>query len=552
MISEAERAARVQRLIESAAAKPPDKRDLCGLTEKLGMPLTEVRERISEAEGNGRRPAPRENRREFGTEAEATQAPQTFELTDEQRQVVVAAAALSPIEYGRARSTLAKKLGCRVRDLDAEVAVLGPKSGNAGDKTLQGSALVLTDPELWPQPVDGSELLNEMKAVFNRFLTLADAAVDAVTLWAVHAHALDAFQVSPILAITSPVPECGKTTALRILSALTPRPMPTANLTPAVVFRVVEEIRPTLLVDEADSFLGRNDELRGILNSGHERRFAVSPRCVGDNHEVRTFRTWAAKAIAMIGKLPPTLASRSIEIAMKRRTGEEEGEELRGDRLDEFDPLCRRAWTWAQANLHSLRQADPPVQLRNRAADNWRPLLAIADQAGGGWPERARLSARLLSGATIQEDDTVAIQLLARLKEIFERRDADRLSTAEILRELIADEEAPTGPGGRDLNSRDLARHLNGFGIGSQQVRFGDKTLKGYFADDFADDFARYLPADPKHAKQAPKQADDLTFQKRNTDSLVSDRQPRESPQSDCIVSDVSDSNGGLWEEAVE
>ena len=69
-----------------------------------------------------------------------------------------------------------------------------------------------------------------------------------------------------------------------------------------------------MLIDEADSFLRNSDELRGVLNSGHTRDSAFVIRTVGEDHEPRRFSTWGAKAIALIGKLPDTLADRSIEV----------------------------------------------------------------------------------------------------------------------------------------------------------------------------------------------------------------------------------------------
>ena len=62
-------------------------------------------------------------------------------------------------------------------------------------------------------------------------------------------------------------------------------------------------------------------------------------------------------------------------------------ERLRLDRLDELTPLARRAARWAADHLDALSGADPdvPAELHDRAADNWRPLLAVADLASGGW-----------------------------------------------------------------------------------------------------------------------------------------------------------------------
>ena len=43
------------------------------------------------------------------------------------------------------------------------------------------------------------------------------------------------------------------------------------------------------------------------------------------------FSTWGAKAIALIGKLPDTLADRSITIEMRRKMPSERVHKLRGD-----------------------------------------------------------------------------------------------------------------------------------------------------------------------------------------------------------------------------
>ena len=146
---------------------------------------------------------------------------------------------------------------------------------------------------------------------------MSEAAADACTLWCVHTYLIDAAWISPRLALTSPEKGCGKTTLLDVLARLVWRPLPAANATSSALFRVVEMQRPTLLIDEADTFLGENEELRGILNSGHRRGGSVL-RTVSDEHEPRQFSTYSACAIAMIGKLPATLADRSIPIDLKR------------------------------------------------------------------------------------------------------------------------------------------------------------------------------------------------------------------------------------------
>lgn len=185
-----------------------------------------------------------------------------------------------------------------------------------------------------------------------------------------------------------------------MIGHLVPWPLPTSNATPAALFRSIEAVCPTLLIDEGDTFLHGKDDLRGILNSGHRRSSAFVTRVVGDDFEPCTFSTWAPTAIAMIGRLPSTLEDRSLIVRMRRRRADETVARLRADRCPELDVLGRKASRWAADNIDTLRDADPdvPACLQNRAADNWRPLIAIADAAGSEWPARVRQIAELAAG----------------------------------------------------------------------------------------------------------------------------------------------------------
>ena len=88
--------------------------------------------------------------------------------------------------------------------------------------------------------------------------------------------------------------------------------------------------------------------------------------------------------------------------AQKRKRSDERVTRFRPLRPGDLPDLKRRCIRWAADNLISLRDAAldvaVPDGLNDRAADNWEPLLAIADRAGGDWPERARKAALALSG----------------------------------------------------------------------------------------------------------------------------------------------------------
>jgi putative DNA primase/helicase len=376
--------------------------------------------------------------------------------------------------------------------LDRPVASERQKSGDG----KQGRALTLPEPEPWPDAVNGARLLDALSAGIRGHVVMLDHAADTAALWVVHTYLLDCFGISPRLAITSPKKGCGKTTALDVLSRLAWRPLQTANVSVSAVFRVVEMQRPTLLIDEADTFLPDNDELRGILNSGHRQGGFVT-RVVGEDFEPRAFSTYSACAVALIGKLPGTLADRSVPIELRRRRPDEPVEPFRFDRTGHLDQLAREAARWAADNADCIRAADPdmPAGIFNRAADNWRPLLAIADAAGGEWPGRARRAAECAT-ATGGEDQSHGVRPLADIRGIFAERGVDRLPSAELVAALGALDSRPwvEWKGGKPITASGLARLLAPYAIVPDTIRTGDRTPKGYQLAHFEDAFERYLP----------------------------------------------------------
>jgi putative DNA primase/helicase len=235
--------------------------------------------------------------------------------------------------------------------------------------------------------VDGAALLDEIVREIERYVVLPEHSARACACWVVHTYLTENFLVSPRLSITSPTKGCGKTTLLDVVSRLVLRPLMASNVSPAAVFRVIEKYKPCLLIDEADTYLGVNDELRGVLNSGHRKGGAVL-RVSGDSLEPRLFTTFGPCAIALIGELPPTLADRSISVELSRRRPNEPVEGFRPDRAGHLDQLARQAARWAQDNAVAVAAADPemPDEVTNRARDNWRVLKAIASSSAASGP----------------------------------------------------------------------------------------------------------------------------------------------------------------------
>jgi len=344
----------------------------------------------------------------------------------------------------------------------------------------------------YPHPVNGDEVAKEIESVLNKYMVLPEHSPIAITLWIMFSYVYDEFDVCPILAAISPEKRCGKTSLLSLLTALCQKVLSASNISASAVFRSVEKWQPTLIIDEADTFLRHNDELRGVLNSGHTRATASVIRSVqkGKKFDVERCSTWAPKAIALIGKLPDTLADRSIGVKMRRKRSDEKRDRIPYSKLtDQLETLRRKIARWAADFV--FIEVDAPSQLDDRAADNWLPLLGIALSIG--WMEKATKAALALSGKT--DTDTIRTELLRDIWEILQNVNGDAIPSKELIDKLNALEDRPwsTYHKGSPLNGNGLARLLKAFEISSKTIRFGDKTAKGYEIDSFNDAVTRYL-----------------------------------------------------------
>ena len=351
---------------------------------------------------------------------------------------------------------------------------------------------VAMDPAPWDGPIDGAEILDDIAALLERFVVLPGEALLAVALWTLFTWTAESFQVSPLLAVVSPIKRCGKTTLMAVLTGLSREAIPASNMTPAAMFRVIEERHPTLIIDEADTWLGLRSETRGIINSGHSRSLAYVMRTERSGAS-RRFSTFAPKAIAAIGSLPSTIADRSIIIPLSRKPTSQHVERLRLSRPPaEAELIRQRATAWAGEHAEALRAADPsPVKgINDRAQDNWEPLLAIADACGGKWPEAARGAAAVLS--VTRDEPELGVMLLVDIHEIFARNgNPPYLYTRVLLEGLHSLEERPWGEvhRGKPLNAHGLALHLAKFEV--HPTNFS--AARGYRAEDIEAKARQYV-----------------------------------------------------------
>jgi hypothetical protein len=349
---------------------------------------------------------------------------------------------------------------------------------------------------------DTDVLLEDVMAFVRLFVVLSDAQADAIALWTLHTHTFESWDATPYLEVTSATKRSGKTRLLETLQLLVARPLSTANISDAALFRAIAQERPTLLFDETDAIWKNRDreDLRKLLNAGSRRGTPAYRMGGGNNTTLQKFDVFCPKALAGIGRLPDTLADRSIPIRLERKLHSEQVHRLRQRKVvpDAAD-LRMRIEGWAEMHSAELERAEPslPDELDDRAADGWEPLLAIADLAGGDWPMRARAAALVLSaGEGRSEDESLGVLLLGDILAVFEEQAVTRIKTSELLWALGQIDESPWGDWhGKTITPQALAKILKPFRIRTLPVWVDGEKARGYKREQFEDAWTRYRPA---------------------------------------------------------
>ena len=406
---------------------------------------------------------------------------------------------LAPLTYDRYREEVAKAGKIRVKTIDEEF------KKRKGVKKESARAMLFKDYEPWEEPINGAELLEEIRNMILKYVCIPEKAADAIATWSVCTWLREEVDFAPILNLRSPTKRSGKTLLLDILKTIVYRPFLTVGnlVSPPVIFRATEEYQPTFLFDEAEK-LSSDKELKDVIaliNSGYRKGAAV-PRCVGDKHEIQCFDTFGFKAVAAIGPAFDTISDRSIIIQMVRkattkkidrysaRTGEKEGE-----------ILSRKICRWTQDNKHkivdTLDTTPRPPWLDDRACDSLSPLFAVGEVAGCGWVSRLLKAAEFLKPG--DDEETGKGELIIRdIQRVFkdegnpEHIESQRLT--DLLNEL---EESPWGDysKGNGISKIRLSHMLKPFEIRPKQ--FWDQNqgkTRGYHLESFKETFSRYLP----------------------------------------------------------
>ena len=357
-------------------------------------------------------------------------SPETPENDDE---VIARLAAMTPLEYERVRAEHAKNMGCRPGILDGLVKAARSDESEA----LQP----FPDVEPHPEPIVPAQLLDEIAATIRRFIVVDAEQADAAALWVTFTWFIGVVEVAPLAIINAPEKACGKSQMLDVLGRMAAKPLSAANSSTAFLFRAVELWTPTLLIDEADTFIRENEEIKGLINAGHTRANAFVGRVVGNDFTPKLFTVWGAKALAGISlerHLPDATMSRAIVFELRRKLPHESVMRLRHAETDLFKAIACKLARFALDYSQQVRRARPtlPDELSDRAQDNWEPLLAIAGCAGPEWVQRATVAAMKLSSGG-EASVSTGNELLADIRQVFQGERGQKISTADLIAALV-------------------------------------------------------------------------------------------------------------------
>jgi hypothetical protein len=248
--------------------------------------------------------------------------------------------------------------------------------------------------------------------------------------------------------------------------------------TVASTFRLAS--KHTLLIDEVDN-MSIIRSMRSVLNDGHS--FGGCVTRVAPNKEVISYPVFGPVAIAGIGKIPASLASRSLVIRLHRSD----------KHLDRFKAqenyFASELVNWAeQANLDPNPKL--PAQLVGREADKWRPLIAIADSFDRG------AIAREVALTFLNESDPTDLKelLLRDTEKVFSSVKTKMITTEVLYQKLLEDKdgEFELDYAEHKITKTRISHILADFQIKNRNHRYGKTVQRSWFREDFEEMWRRY------------------------------------------------------------
>ena len=358
----------------------------------------------------------------------------------------------------------------------------------------QGGLVAEIEP--YHEPVTHDEIYTALYSLVHEHMAIDEPLKVAFVLWVLFTYLTDISDIAPIAWITAPERQCGKSTLLGLFERVVNKPMAFNNITQAVLYRVMEQFKPTLLIDEIDTSLKDKNELLGIVNAGYSRHASNVPRMNQDKGGiVEKFDVFGAKVFSGIGEMKGTFASRAIRFELRRKTNSDKVKRFNKRTLphETTNEIQSKVKRWAVDNRQAVQAVQTPLlQINDRDFDNWEILLQIATVLG----VYDKALQACLTICNRKDEPSLNEMLLSDIRDIF---NVERMSSTDLLEKLNFDSEKcwQTLNNGSPLTSHQLAKKLKGFGIVSKNMRINSIQVKGFDKADFVKTWAQYLPPPP-------------------------------------------------------
>lgn len=373
--------------------------------------------------------------------------------------------------------------------------------GVSKDKILalvseQKQGQLVAEIEPYHEPVTHDEIYTALYSLVHEHMAIDEPLKVAFVLWVIFTYLTDISDIAPIAWITAPERQCGKSTLLGLFERVVNKPMAFNNITQAVLYRVMEQFKPTLLIDEIDTSIKDKKELLGIVNAGYSRHASNVPRMNQDKGGiVEKFDVFGAKVFSGIGEMKGTFASRAIRFELRRKTNSDKVKRFNKRTLphETTNEIQSKVKRWAVDNRQAVQAVETPLlQINDRDFDNWEILLQIATVLGVY--DKALQACLIICNR--KDEPSLNEMLLSDIREVFT---TERIKSVDLLARLNADDEKcwSTFKNGSPMDIYQLATKLRKFGITSKGMRVAGEqgTVKGYEKADFVKVWANYLPA---------------------------------------------------------
>lgn len=328
------------------------------------------------------------------------------------------------------------------------------------------------------------ELFDELRGVVVKYMDLSNSEeYSLLPIWWMGTYFYKVFKWYPLIWLWG-TKRAGKSKLADITRCLAFNAILSPNMSNATVYRLVQHLRPTLIIDEAESLADekRSAELGELLNAGCYDGGVVyrAEKTTKDKIMPICFEVYCPKMLCNIkGINADAIIDRSIRIIMQRT----KKKEVAKMSVSYTDP----EWQWFRNDLYcfALKNVDnvigeyeklenkskegSPILQSDRAWDIWKPLFAIAKVID------EEVYDELIKLAQTKEGESIVMDIGDSLDEdltyvLWQTVKEERYYKVSDIKDSLIEHKSDYS---KWLNERTIGRALTRLGLGKAKRRIG-------------------------------------------------------------------------------